>query len=248
MKNRYPQPCLLCGTVVPPGRGRLQYYSDEELDECGFFDEKAGWKVRCLDEDACRRAIEAAEQRLRDAEAQRKREQEEQRRALAEDRERYERWKAEHLAGLVETTCVPTFYVQSPDACREGEWTIVRGVKSRPLASFTSGWPTTGDHWYEVVLPDAEGTRVLACYYGSAAVYYVPAHVADRWYRERFEAETRTEEDRVRTAMSVMDHRPGARYAECHGADFYQWVWRHHAADVRQWLGETTVTAPAETS
>lgn len=219
MKNRYPQPCLLCGTIVPPGRGWLQHYSDEDLDEIGNFDEAAGWKVICLDRDACRRAIEAAEQRLREAEAQQRREQEEQRRALAEDRERYEAWKAEHLVGLVETTCVPRFPISAPGATRDGEWTVVNDVKSRPLASFASGWPTTGDHWYEVILP--EGTRVLACYYGSAAVYYVPAQVADRWYRDRFERETRTEQDRVRTATAVMEHQPGARFSGCYGEDYY---------------------------
>ena len=45
--NRYAGRCERCGRMVPPGHGHLYYGGDE------YESHTPGWRVRCIDSDAC---------------------------------------------------------------------------------------------------------------------------------------------------------------------------------------------------
>jgi len=129
----------------------------------------------------------------------------------------YRTWRERVTEGLVETTVVPGFCLQSPSTCVAG------GVRSRLIATWPPGtpdaWPATGDAWYEVLLPD--GTRLLMRRYGSAALFYAPREKAQEWYLEHWREEVK----RLgfeRAAAHV--RRWLAEYDGCYGSDYYRFV------------------------
>lgn len=67
MRNKRAGYCFNCDALVPVGEGEVAFWSDEDLDEIGRYDEDAGWKVEHFDKAICAvesaKAVEVAQQR-----------------------------------------------------------------------------------------------------------------------------------------------------------------------------------------
>lgn len=216
----------------PPAGIKADFWDEDFLEDCDLFLLPPGWRLFGADvPDRLRAAgyevrvvtkAELEEARRQLEEEKRRAKEAEQQRLEALGRE-YREWRESATAGLVETTVAPAFCVSGPGARVVGGWTELDGVRSRLIASWPAGtpgaWPTTGDAWYEVLLPD--GTRLLMRRYGSAALFYAPREKVREWYLDRW----REEVNRLGFQGAAANIRRWlSEYDGCYGSDYYRFV------------------------
>lgn len=113
---------------------------------------------------AARKAKKEAERKAAEEAAQREAEK------AAREERRWDLWVKKNLAGLVATTVIPL--------------EVFSGV-AREAYHFNAKWYSGGVTYRRFTIGNVAGWLE---YYGNAAVAYVPPAVADRWYRQRWEA------------------------------------------------------------
>src|SRR5690606_17550335 len=115
----------------------------------------------------------------------------------------------EHLTGLTEVSSYPWGH----DEFKRGD--LVYSTKPG------AGWYTTGDHYYTV---SWKGREVgLLCKYGNAALAYVPADVADEWYRLAWEKNVAQFGEATHAKQIILWLE---EYRGCYGSDYYEWAER----------------------